>query len=259
MSRKATIALGLLVLLMLSIITVSALPKIPSYFGLNINNDYAKLPVIPPFPGWSKGKNDLMVIHCSGDFYWSDIDKGDSICTLPSGKISAGDLVTNCQGRVVLTHVPANTVIFTNYFTPNNIQDNPENPGNPDDDPYIPDNPDKLGPEIPDEDPTISITKPAEKTMYLRNLNIKSSDITRVLGYIDIEAEVDNPTDIDIKEVRFYIDGSLRSTDDEAPYSWRWNEKVLGEKTITVVAISDTNEEIASAEIIVSILNLNLK
>ena len=68
-----------------------------------------------------------------------------------------------------------------------------------------------------------TITKPLEKTFYLRNTNIKSSEITRILGYIDIEATIDNPSDITIKEVRFYIDDELKHTDNSPSWQWKWS------------------------------------
>jgi len=252
MSRKAQLTLGLLVLLMLAIATVSAGPRIISSLGLDLGGDKFTLPEKQPFPGWVKRSNSVMVVSCEKGFYWEDLSKGESICNLPSGEITAGDVVKNCQGYVVLIHIPSNRLIFEHYFTPTNIEEYPNVPKEPD-------TPIDPIPEIPTEKTTITITKPMGKTTYLWNLNVKSSDTAKILGYIDIEAELDNPAGIEIKEVRFYIDDTLRNTDDEAPYSWRWAERVIGEKTIKVVAISDTNEEVASAEIFVSIFNLNFK
>jgi len=113
---------------------------------------------------------------------------------------------------------------------------------------------DPENPEKPVETPTIKITKPLEKSLYFRNNAIKSVQTTRILGYIDIEVTIDNPTDATITGIKFYIDDELKHTDDTEPYSWSWNEKVIGERTIKVAAYTSTDEEIT-----VSILNLKVK
>ena len=118
---------------------------------------------------------------------------------------------------------------------------------------------DPENPKKPVETPTIKITKPLEKSLYFRNNAIKSVQTTRILGYIDIEVTIDNPTDTEIIGVKFYIDNELKHTDDAEPYSWSWNEKVIGERTIKVAAYTSTDEEIASEKITVSILNLKVK
>jgi len=250
MSRKATITLALLVILMLAIVTANAAPRILNAFnnlgvGNNGNSLSFDLPPIPPAIGWLKNSDSILVTYAPSDLSWANVDKKESHCTLATGTISAGDYVTNCEGPVVLVWTPSNSVLFNgNFKTTADPQDPNEYPENP---------------EKPVETPTIKITKPLEKSFYFRNNAIKSSQTTRILGYVDIEATIENPTDTKIIGVRFYIDDELKHTDDTEPYSWRWNEKVVGERTIKVAAYSETDEKIASKEITVSVLNLKVK
>lgn len=246
MSRKAQLTLGLLVLLMLFIVTASALPKITN--PGNSFNFGIKAPALPeyqPYPGWNIRDNSIMVTHCQKGFYWSDINKGDSICTLPSGQIKAGDMITNCQGQVILTHIPSNSVIFTHYFTTRNTQTNPNNKNN-------------STPGTSEEKPTINIVKPVEKSLYLRNIKLTSTQITRIIGFIDIEIEINNPSNIEITYLKYYIDNELKHTDETLSLHWRWDEKIKGEHTIKVEAYTSSNEKICSTELVVSILNLQL-
>lgn len=68
-----------------------------------------------------------------GPFSWSDVDKGTSICNLPTGEISAGDQITGCSGTVILKWVPTNALLGSWTFTNKNIppdQPSDENPTN---------------------------------------------------------------------------------------------------------------------------------
>ena len=54
-------------------------------------------------PDWDE--KTLTVIKISiKDVNWSDIQKGNSICILPSGTVDAGDIITGCNGTVALSY-----------------------------------------------------------------------------------------------------------------------------------------------------------
>ena len=63
---------------------------------------------------------------------------------------------------------------------------------------------------------------------------------TMVFGAIDIEVNTSNSK---VTSVDFYIDNVYKSTDTSPPYTWRWDEKGSGEKTITAVARDESGHE----------------
>ena len=75
-----------------------------------------------PLINFIQNKNTLIVTIAelisptTGCLDWSNVDKGDSRCDLPSGFIHAGDIITNCSGTVILRWIPTNTLInFWNF------------------------------------------------------------------------------------------------------------------------------------------------
>ncbi|MCD6222997.1 MAG: hypothetical protein J7K12_04870 [Thermoplasmata archaeon] len=60
---------------------------------------------------------------------------------------------------------------------------------------------------------------------------------TIVIGKAFVEADLrDN---IGIEKVEFYIDGELKSIDNETPYSWQWNEAAIGKHEIMAKAYDE--------------------
>jgi len=251
MSRKASITLGLLVLLIFFIVTANALPNLKSAanklgFGSN-NNLSFEIPESTPAIGWGKDSDSVMVTLAPEGLSWSNVDKRDSQCTLPTGEISAGDYVKDCIGKVILVWTPSNSVLFKGDFYNSNDNNNPDNDNNSND------------PKKENILPSIKITKPEKETLYIRDIRLLSIKSNFIIGYITIEAEIENIENIEISEVKLYIEDELVETFDTSPYIYKWNEKGFGEKSIKIVAYNAENEEICSDEISLKVFNLKLK
>lgn len=75
------------------------------------------------------------------------------------------------------------------------------------------------------EEPQVSLEKPMNGYLYLQNKEILPLPfgMTVVIGGIEIEA-VATDNESGISKVEFYIDGEIKFTDNEAPYSYTWDE-----------------------------------
>lgn len=93
------------------------------------------------------------------------------------------------------------------------------------------------------ENTDISIVKPKENWLYAFNREIIPFRQTVIIGGIDIETIVYG----EVNKVEFYVDNELKYVDEEPPYSWQWNEKVIGKYEIRVVA----EEAMDSMEVII--------
>jgi hypothetical protein len=71
-----------------------------------------------------------------------------------------------------------------------------------------------------------------------------------IIGQITIEADA-HEEPLGIARVEFSVDGKLKVTDTEAPYSWTWNSPAFFKHTITVTAY-DTSGKSVQASIVVS-------
>jgi hypothetical protein len=100
---------------------------------------------------------------------------------------------------------------------------------------------------------TINIEKPRGDRFYMFNRPIMPLKNTIIIERITVQAEVYNINNMD--KVEFYIDDVLKSTDDEVPYEWTWNEFAFGNHEIKVVAY-DNASNIASDEQKVWIFNI---
>ena len=100
---------------------------------------------------------------------------------------------------------------------------------------------------------SVKIKKPLEGYLYIfdRQIASTSSDNTWIIGSITVEAD----TRGEISRVEFYIDGGIKFTDYDRPYSWLWNEKAMGWHEIKVIAYGKEGNE-AEDEISVIIFNL---
>ena len=88
--------------------------------------------------------------------------------------------------------------------------------------------------EEDNEPPTVEITKPLKKSLYIGNHRICSWWRTIIIGGIDIEVDAYDKDGID--KVEFYIDKKLKSTDTTEPYAWTWDERAFGSHMIKVKA-----------------------
>jgi outer membrane protein assembly factor BamB len=96
--------------------------------------------------------------------------------------------------------------------------------------------------------PSVTITKPV-KGIYLMDKRVFPSRKYVIIGQITIEANAYQDP-LGIARVEFSIDGKLKATDTEVPYSWTWNSVAFFKHTITVTAY-DTLGKSVQASIVV--------
>ena len=105
--------------------------------------------------------------------------------------------------------------------------------------------------------PSVVITQPSENKFYLNGneqsfkilwRDIYSLPITLVIGNITVKAQVNNLTEVD--QMKFYMDGQLQHTDEEAPYEWEWDQPSFSRHLLNITA-SVNGEEILHAQRIV--------
>ena len=106
------------------------------------------------------------------------------------------------------------------------------------------------------DNPTVKLIKPEKGRIYLKDKELFNFPRTIIIGPITIQA---NATDSDgtIEYVEFLIDGKLKYNMSEGPYSYKWNERAFGFRTITVKAY-DNEGNSKEADITVLIFNLGL-
>jgi hypothetical protein len=79
---------------------------------------------------------------------------------------------------------------------------------------------------------SVEIVRPADGAVYLWNRKTRIPCQTiLIIGHIDIEV---NAAD-SVQKVEFYVDGELRCTDNEPPFTWRLNSRAFGEKMMVQV------------------------
>ena len=89
------------------------------------------------------------------------------------------------------------------------------------------------------QSPSVDIVKPSQKTLYLFDREIIPLPRNTVtIGKITIEVTAYDENGIDM--VEFYIDDELKYVDEEMPYEWLWNEKVMGRHEIKAIAYDNT-------------------
>jgi outer membrane protein assembly factor BamB len=97
--------------------------------------------------------------------------------------------------------------------------------------------------------PTVTISKPVNG-LYIKDTRILPIRKCIIIGQITIEANAYQDP-LGIARVEFSIDGKLKATDTEAPYSWTWSALSFSKHTITVTAF-DTSGKSVQASITVS-------
>jgi len=86
----------------------------------------------------------------------------------------------------------------------------------------------------------IKIVKP-KRALYIFNLRILPLFKPLIIGPIDIKADTSD-IKFNVERVEFYIDGELRYTDTDEPYSWKWDTGEENNHIIEVVAFSNIGE-----------------
>ncbi|HEC94378.1 MAG TPA: DUF1573 domain-containing protein, partial [Thermoplasmatales archaeon] len=104
--------------------------------------------------------------------------------------------------------------------------------------------------------PSVEIVKPEKNSLYFRNDKLMPFLGTVIIGPIIVQANATDP-DGDVERVEFIVDGEVKHSDSAAPYSWLWNERVFGRRTIRVVAY-DNHGLTGEDEINVIIFNLGI-
>ncbi len=84
-----------------------------SLTGCIDNNEIASLSLdkIPPIILFSKEGKSLMVLTAGIGLNWSNVSIRSGNCILPTGNITAGDRITDCEGLLILIWIPSNTII----------------------------------------------------------------------------------------------------------------------------------------------------
>jgi hypothetical protein len=74
-----------------------------------------------------------------------------------------------------------------------------------------------------------------------------------IIGMVDVEVDVINTT---IDTVKFYVDGQLKETITQEPYTWTWNEQMVVPPIHTLKVVGyDGDTEIGNDEISVLYIN----
>jgi hypothetical protein len=79
----------------------------------------------------------------------------------------------------------------------------------------------------------LGITKPLPGNLYLFDNQIMPTLAGRTIIFGDITIQA--TTGKETTSVSFYLNGELKSVDDEAPFEWKWQERAFGRRTITIV------------------------
>ncbi len=83
--------------------------------------------------------------------------------------------------------------------------------------------------------PSVVITRPQENHAYFFGKEKTPFPFTFILGKYTVEAQM-NGNYTSVEKIEFYVDGTLRSTDTVAPYTWLWSSLSLRRHTLQVIA-----------------------
>ncbi len=84
-----------------------------------------------------------------------------------------------------------------------------------------------------DESPKVKIVKP-DYGLYFQDKKILSFIFPIIFNEVTIEADASD--DKSVEKVEFYVNGELRETDNESPYSYSWKDTLKRFYTIEVIA-----------------------
>jgi len=237
--RKMGIVLGLLTILALFLVSVNAVPKfLPNMnpfqqdesFNLKDLKFSFEIPEMPPVIGWMKKSDYLIVTTAPSNVEWSNVDKGDSHCIVPTGIVMSGDKVLNCQGTIILRWNPTNSLLGTWEFGSRSNSNNNDNNQN------IPTSPPTVPEEITDPIPEQPTTSDQEEEQNNNNEN----NTTEENNENDTTSEI--PEDTSNSDITQFIDVSTINikTPKTNHIYFRNNEKI---KTFTTIVISDIEIE----------------
>ena len=86
--------------------------------------------------------------------------------------------------------------------------------------------------------PSAYMKKPKEKKLYIFDKELMQFPLNMIIGKITIEVEGD------MTKVEFYVDNKLMATVDTQPYSYTWDETVVGKHRIKIMAYDDEGDAI---------------
>ncbi|MCD6331428.1 MAG: hypothetical protein J7L80_04435 [Thermoplasmata archaeon] len=83
-----------------------------------------------------------------------------------------------------------------------------------------------------------------EDALYINGKKIMPLKKPFIVGSITVKIEVNS--NIEVKDVKFYVDDTLKKIDNDEPYEWTWNEKGFGKHSLAVIAsdIAGNTDEI---------------
>lgn len=265
MTKKGLFAIFLIISLLLIVVTVNAMPRIfPSFqlFGGN-NNPFGNFDNLLSEPGprigfLKQNNNAILIVKAPQGLDWSDFCKGNSQCTLPTGTVMAGDLITDCEETVTIRHIPSNEIAIVTTFTTPSTKDN-SRPSEKTNDNNNNNNDQNNQGTVEKEKFEIKITEPVQNKLYIRNFKLKDIDTSLIVGPINIKAEISNPENIELSKVVFNIDGVDKTPEqDGSSYIFRFDEKKYGGSIDIIVSAYDHNNKILDYDEI-SIRNINLQ
>lgn len=88
---------------------------------------------------------------------------------------------------------------------------------------------------------SVSIEKPTNGYLYVFDRKIVRipSEKAVIIGGITVETRAYG----NISKIEFYVDNELKSTDDESPYEWLWNEFIVGRHVVEAVAYDENGNK----------------
>jgi len=89
--------------------------------------------------------------------------------------------------------------------------------------------------------PSIVITLPQENHAYFFGKDKAPFPFTFILGKYTVEAQM-NGNYTSVEKIEFYVDGKLRGTDTQAPFTWNWTTPSLKRHTLAVIGYYTTDE-----------------
>jgi hypothetical protein len=97
--------------------------------------------------------------------------------------------------------------------------------------------------------PTVAITTPLAKSLYIGGGRVLPFPFTLVIGSLDVAVDATD-TESGVSSVAFFLNGEPLITDTTPPYSWAWTDRGFGRYTILVEAVDGAGNH-ATDEIIV--------
>jgi len=115
----------------------------------------------------------------------------------------------------------------------------------------------------PIEEPAVEIIKPLENMLYVHNELKRNFVMTTIIGDIDIEVVVLDPSGTIVETVKFFLDEdelkSITYDNQATTYSYTLDKRAIGVYTLKVSACDSENKEIVSKELDVIIFYFGIK